>query len=156
MGSAGTGEKGSETGRQGLGEGRENRNSEEEKYRQKDTYKHTQRMCVSYPLVFTHLPGQFFAWSHLPWVAAFPTLGQDPQPFDPQPGTFCQKQLVSHKFLSSPPGIWSFIWPLNLWEAARGQAKPTNPWSLLTSSLPGSCPHRRWREGEHSAIESSL
>ena len=35
MRSAGMGEKGSETGRQGLGEGRENRNSEEEKYRQK-------------------------------------------------------------------------------------------------------------------------
>lgn len=123
--------------------------------RKTHTNMHKERVLVThwYSLISqaSSLPG-----ATLPWVAAFPTLGQDPQPFDPPPGTFCQKQLVSHKFLSSPPGIWSFIWPLNLWEAARGQAKPTNPWSLLTSSLPGSCPHRRWREGEHSAIESSL
>lgn len=75
------GEKGSETGRQGLGEGRENRNSEEEKYRQKDTYKHAQRMCVSYPLVFTHLPGQFFAWSHPALGSSLPHPGPGPSAF---------------------------------------------------------------------------
>lgn len=53
------------------------------KYRQKDTYKHAQRMCVSYPLVFPHLPGQFFPWSHPALGSSLPTLGQDPQPFDP-------------------------------------------------------------------------
>ena len=82
MGSAGMGKKGSETGRQGLGEGREKQKFRGiGKYRQKDTYKHAQRMCVSYPLVFPHLPGQFFPWSHPALGSSLPHPGPGPPAF---------------------------------------------------------------------------
>ena len=70
-----------------------------------------------------------FPGATLPWVAAFPTLGQDPQPFDPQPGTFCQERLVSHKFLSSPPGM-AFFGP---WTYGK------LPGARLSQPIPGAC-----------------
>lgn len=110
MGSAGDSTLGTETGRQVLGEGRERQEFRGRgKYRDRKTHTNTHKECV----LVTHWDSLIsqassFPGATLPWVAAFLTMGQDPQPFDPQPGTFCQEWLVSHKFLSSPPGMALF------------------------------------------------
>lgn len=83
IGSAGDGQevlRDRQTGT-GRGEGETQKFRGIGKYRQKDTYKHAQRMYVSYPLVFPHLPGQFFPWSHPALGSSLPYPGPGPPAF---------------------------------------------------------------------------
>ena len=134
------GKKGSETDRQGLGEGREKQTQRKrEKQRQIDRHTHTQ----------THTHTGTHSSPRSSHSLEPPCLGHIPSPPWARTPSLLPSVWagLSHTTSSALLLGWLGLTP-DLEEAARGRAKPANPHSFFTSSLPGSCLDTGWGEGE--------